>query len=714
MTYFKKLLIALLLLLGANSPQFAQTAGSDLKTANQLYDRYAYTPAIDYYKKVLARGDNWEAKSKLADCYRKINDPLNAEFYYAQVILNPQATPEQKLYYAQMLQQNGKYPEAKQWYAEFSRLQPNDKRGANGIKACDQIATYIKDSALIRVKYMPFNSENSDITPSYFQDGVVFASDRKIPATKNTYEWTGAPFLSFYFVKKTGDEYGAPAIWFGKANNKYHEAGATYTKGLDEMYFTRVNINNGKTHYSSDKTIKLKIYHRTRQGEGWSDVNEFPYNSNEFSTGHPTLSLDGQYLYFASDRPGGYGGVDIYMCKREGDSWSLPQNLGPSINTEGNEMFPFISKDNKLYFASNGHSGMGGLDIFVSTNQNGQWSTPKNMGAPINSSRDDFSLTTDNGAEGYFASNRRGSDDIYSYNKTCIQLNGLVYDEKTGDPIDMASVKVIDLGTQKEVKTTDANGKFNLCLSAEHDYEFIAMKDGYIENKARLSTVGFTGDQMEVKIPLGKEAVFDLKGKVYNESTKLPMAGVKVRLLNLCDNKTTEIITGEDGKYSFKLQAECKYKVTAEKEGCGANTQEKSTIGLKTSQTLYLDFGMLCTGDIVKIDNIYYDLDKANIRPDAARELDKTIAIMNQYPTMKIELRSHTDCRAPDEYNLSLSQRRAQSAVNYLISKGVAKERMKATGYGETLPVNRCVDGVQCTDAEHQANRRTEFKILSF
>jgi outer membrane protein OmpA-like peptidoglycan-associated protein/Tol biopolymer transport system component len=691
----------------------AQTISSDLKTANQLYERYAYTPAIEYYKKVIARGDNWEAKSKLADCYRKINDPLNAEYYYGQVVLNPQATPEQKLYYAQMLQQNGKYPEAKQWYAEFSRTQPNDKRGANGIAACDQIVGYYKDSSLIRVTYMPFNSENSDITPSYFQDGIVFASDRKV-LQRGTYEWTGAPFLSFYYVKKIGNEYSAPSIWYGKANTKYHEAGATFTKGFDEQYFTRVNINNGKTQHSSDKTIKLKIYRKTAQGTNWSEANEFPYNSNEYSTGHPTLSLDGQSLYFASDRPGGYGQVDIYVCKREGDSWSLPQNLGSTINTEGNEMFPFISKDNKLYFASNGLSGMGGLDIFVSTYQNGAWSTPKNLGAPINGSRDDFALTTETGGEGYFCSNRKGSDDIYSYKKTCLQLNGLVYDEKTGDPLEMANVKVIDLGTQKEVKITDDKGKFNLCLSEEHEYEFIANKDGYLENKVRLSTVNFTGDQAEVKIPLGKEAIFDLKGKVYNESTKLPMAGIKVTLLNLCDNKTQETITGEDGKYSFKLQAECKYKVTAVKENCASNTQEKSTIGLKTSQTLYLDFGMLCVGDIVKIDNIYYDLDKSAIRPDAAKELDKTIVVLAQYPTMHIELRSHTDCRAPDDYNMSLSQRRAQSAVNYLISKGVAKERMKATGYGETLPVNRCVDGVQCTDAEHQANRRTEFKILSF
>jgi len=714
MNSFKKVIVALLLVLSSSFSLVAQTSNADLKTANELYERLAFTPAIDYYKKVLAKEDNWDAKCKIADCYRKINDPENAALYYGQLMQNPLVSPEQKLFYAQMLQQNGKYPAAKLWYAEYARLQPNDKRGSNGVKACESIETYCKDSSLVHIEYMLFNSVNSDITPSYYQDGIVFASDRKISANNNTYEWTGAPFLSFYFTKKTGDEFGTPSIWFGKANNKYHEAGATYTKDLNEMYFTRANVNNGKIQHSSNKTIKLKIYHRTRNGDSWGKATEFPFNSNEYSTGHPTLSADGQLLYFASDRPGGYGLVDIYVCKKEGEGWSLPQNLGPNINTEGNEMFPFISKDNKLYFASNGQSGLGGLDIYVSTMQNGIWTVPKNVGAPINSSRDDFGLVTENGKEGYFASNRRGSDDIYSFEKTCLQLNGVVYDIKTNEPIDLSTVKIIDLGTQKEVKTTDKEGKFGLCLSTEHDYEFIANKDGYLENKVRFSTVNFKEDQVSLRIPLSKEALFDLKGKVYNESTKLPMAGVKVKLLNLCDNKVEEIITTADGKYSFKLQPECKYKVTAEKEGCGANSQERSTVGLKTTQTLYLDFGMLCTGDIVKIDNIYYDLDKANIRPDAARELDKTIEVLSKYPTMKIELRSHTDCRAPDDYNLNLSQRRAQSAVNYLILKGVAKNRMKATGYGETLPVNRCVDGVQCSDAEHQTNRRTEFKILSF
>jgi outer membrane protein OmpA-like peptidoglycan-associated protein/tetratricopeptide (TPR) repeat protein len=705
-------LFTLALLMYATLSTQAQTTPSE---ADVLYNRYAYSAAIPLYKATLAKGDNWDAKVRLAECYRKINDAINAEYWYSQVVQSSMVSPEQKLYYAQLLQQNGKYNDAKQWYTEYNKLNPKDSRGNNGIRACEALASFYRDSILYTVQYMPFNSDNSDITPSYYQDGVVFASDRKQLSAFKLYEWTGTPFLSFYFTKHLGTEYTSPSLWLGKANNKYHEAGASYSKTGDEMYFTRNNVNNGKTQRSEDRTVKLKIFHATRNGATWSDATEFAYNGNNFSTGHPSLSADGQTLYFASDRPGGYGGVDIYSCKKDNGVWGVPSNLGPTVNTEGNEMFPSIASDNKLYYASNGLPGLGGLDIFTTITNNGNWATPKNIGSPMNSSKDDFGLVMNEAnTEGYFCSNRRGNDDIYSFSKTCLMLTGIVYDVKTNKPIEGATVKITDNGQTKDDKTTDADGKFSICVAADHEYSFTGSKGDYQPNTQTLSTKGITADKAEVKIPLGKDLNFELKGKVYSEATKEPLAGVRVKALNTCTNKYEETTTDNDGKYSFKLQPDCKYILTAIKPNCAENTQEKSTVGLKTSQTLYLDFGMYCKGERIKIDNIYYDVNKSEIRPDAARELDKTLAIFAKYPNMRIELGSHTDCRAPDDYNWKLSQRRATSAVNYLISRGVSPSRLKAAGYGETQPVNRCVDGVNCSDAEHQANRRTEFKILGF
>ncbi|MEY2828242.1 MAG: hypothetical protein RIQ33_100 [Bacteroidota bacterium] len=716
---YQIVLTALLLLSSMSQQMYAQSYVQ--KKGNKMYDRMAYSPAIDYLKKSLGKSDSWETKSKLADCYRKINDPINAEYWYGQVVLSNSATPEQKLYYAQMLQQNGKYDEAKKWYTEYSQLRPMDNRGSMGATACQELAGFYKDSMIYKVAYMPFNSNKSDICPSYYQDGIIFASDRKAGnSIKREYAWTGDAFYNMLFVKKTGtNDYGKTKLWEGKANTRVHEAAATFSRIGDEMYFTRDNFNNGRMQRSSDRIIKLKMYHQSRTAEGWTSPTEFEYNSNEYSTGHPSLSTDGKELYFTSDRPGGYGGTDIWMCKKEGERWGAPQNLGGDINTEGNEMFPYIAYNNTLYYSSNGMMGMGGLDIYATLNTNNKWSKPRNLGYPMNSTKDDFGIIANDFVnEGYLTSNRKGTDDIYSFTKQCLMLNVLVYDAQTNEPIEAASVKVMDNSTQKEIKSTDKEGKFNMCIAEGHEYQFPTTKDGYQDNTVSLSTLASRGDKVEVKIPLSRVALFELKGKVYNESTKLPMSGVKVVLESLCDNTKQEMLTNADGKYSFKLQADCKYRVTASKEGekekCLPASAEKSTMGLKNSQTLYADLGLLCKGDIIRIDNIYYDLDKSAIRPDAAAELDKTLEIFKRYPTLKIELRSHTDCRAPDDYNDKLSQRRAQSAVNYLISRGVDAKNLVAKGYGETLPVNKCVDGIPCSDAEHQANRRTEFRILSF
>ena len=714
---YKVVLTAAVLLISIADSQ-AQSPSYAMRKANKMYERMAYTPAIEYFKIALTKEDNFEAKDKLATCSRKINDNINAEYWYSQLVLTNTATPEQKLFYAQMLQENGKIEEAERWYTEFNKLRPTDTRGTKGMEACKNIRRFYADSVMYHTQLTPFNSNKSDMSPVYYQDGIVFSSDRIAGSSiKRIYEWTGDPFYNLFFVKKTDKDYGKAGLWDGKANTRVHDGVATFSRTGDEIYFTRNNFNKGKTRHSSDKIVKLKIYHQSRTAEGWTAASEFAYNGEEFSTGHPSLSADGQYLYFSSDRPGGFGGTDIYVCKKEGNKWGTPQNLGNEINTEGNEMFPYIAYDGTLYFASNGLAGMGGLDIYSTKSDNGKWSKPRNMGYPINSNKDDFGVcTNDQNNEGYFTSNRRGTDDIYSFEKTCILLHALVYDAQTNEPIEASSVKVLDNGTQKEIKSTDKKGMFDMCVTAGHNYDFAATKETYQDNTVKVENM--SGDATEVKIPLSRVAIFELKGKVYNQASSLPMSNVKVMLESLCDGKKQEMTTGADGKYSFKLQADCKYKVTAtkmnEKEKCLPVTIEKSTIGLKNSQTLYADLGLICQGDVIRIDNIYYDLDKSAIRPDAAAELDKTLDLFKKYPTLKIELRSHTDCRAPDDYNMKLSQRRAQAAVTYLISRGVDAKQLVAKGYGETMPVNRCVDGVPCSDAEHQANRRTEFKILGF
>jgi outer membrane protein OmpA-like peptidoglycan-associated protein len=289
----------------------------------------------------------------------------------------------------------------------------------------------------------------------------------------------------------------------------------------------------------------------------------------------------------------------------------------------------------------------------------------------------------------------------------------------------MVNVKLMDKLKIKRIYKTNSEGTFTMCVSAASDIQLIAEKEGYSSNEITISKDKLTGAET-VKIPLSKKMLnsqprFDstkikitLSGTVFNEGTKQPMEGVSITLENLKTHETKNLMTHSNGEYHFDLMYNTNYRISASKDKCGSNWNEVSTAGIRTSQDLKQGIGMYCTGDVVKIDNIYYDVDKSNIRPDAALELDKSVIVLNKYPSMKIELRSHTDCRAPNDYNLSLSQRRAESAVAYLISKGIDAKRMVAKGYGETLLTNKCADGVPCTDEEHQANRRTEFKINGF
>jgi outer membrane protein OmpA-like peptidoglycan-associated protein len=720
MTKIKLFLLTIAIAFISNN-LMAQTYSLD--KANKLFSQLSYTPAIEWYKKGLQKNNDFQAMANLAECYLKTNDAVNAAKIYEKVVQSSSAKPVHIYNYAQSLMEIKNIKEAKTQFSKYLSLIPNDVKSINAIKACDNYLSFFKDSAMYKIKSMPFNSDKSDISPIYYQNGLLYASDKGIgTSVKLKYSWTGNGFYNLYFVDKNGTNYNSTSTLFtGKANTKFHDAVPTFSNDENEIYFTRDNYYS-KLEYSTDKISKLKIYHQKRDAGGnWSSAEEFAYNGNEFSTGHPSLSSDGQFLYFASDRPGGFGGTDIYVCKKELSGWGAPQNLGAQINTSGNEMFPFIAKNNTLYFASNGLKGMGGLDIYSTTISNGKSiSSPDNIGFPLNSSEDDFSLITDNtGNEGFFTSHRAGSDDIYSFVKNCVPQNVVVFDAKTLKPIEGAIVNVVNKNGSKQEKTTDDNGRFSLCLTEKSEYEFIANKSNYIENRILLNASNLISELPELKIPLSqieekKELAIVLKGKVFRASDSKTLEGYLVKLVNFCTGKEEQVLTDLNGEYSFNLKPNCNYRVAVSSPNCGLNFYDKSTMGITTSQTFIQDFSMLCVGDVLKIDDIHYDLDKSYIRPDAAAVLDRNAMVFYKYPTMRVELRSHTDCRAPNAYNLALSQRRASSAVNYLVKLGLASNRFVAKGYGETMLLNKCADGAKCTEEEHQANRRTEFKILGF
>ena len=609
-------------------------AGYHIRQGNRLYDDFAYSMAIKEFQKGLSKKEFPNARIKLAESYRKMNDLLHAEEAFAKAIQLPEAQPIHKMHYAQILMRNGKYDQAKIYLDQYLTAVPSDASAGKLRSSCDSISKWLADSIKYTVQTSTLNSGQSNFSPVFYKEGVVFATDRDNKG--KTYEWTGRPFLEMYYAQGSPDKgYSAPIRLTGDVNGIYHDGPAAFTSKGDTIYFTRNNYIKKKAKESSLEEINLKIYQASKKDTSWVNLKEFPFNSNEYSTGHPTLSSDGNTMYFVSDMPSGLGGSDIYMSQKINGEWNKPVNMGPSINTPYNEMFPVLWKDSVLYFSSEGHYNFGGLDIFQSVKRADGWSMARNAGYPINTSYDDFGIAmNDSGTAGLLSSNRNTSnttqDNIYNFTVNDIRFN--------------------------------------------------------------------------------------LEGIAVEKATQKPLQDVKIELLNTKTNKKEIAMTAVDGKFNFKLDPESEFSIVGSKDTYFTNTEIVSTKGKKQSENMFVKLKMELERIIVNkpivLENIYYDLDKFDIRADAAEGLNNLVNILNDNPGISVELSSHTDSRADDHYNDVLSQKRAESAVNYIIAHGISSSRITAKGYGERQLVNKCANDVSCTEEEHQQNRRTEFKVL--
>jgi outer membrane protein OmpA-like peptidoglycan-associated protein/tetratricopeptide (TPR) repeat protein len=713
-----------------------------VRVGDYYFKQFDYLKAIAFYKRALKKDkQNMHVLQQLADSYRLINDWPNAEIYYAQLVTMDKADPLDKLYYADALRANQKYADAKVYYKQYADAAPTDASVKDRLAGMDKVDELGKDHGFYDIKNLDINSKYSDFGVSFYKDtGIFFCSTRfEETAIKHKDNWTHASFLQIYQAYRTDSTGNITTCELMKGrqpDKKFHEGVTSYNDKLQELYFDRSNYNGKRAFFAADKTVKLKIYRVSwlPDQKRWGDeaVEAVPFNDKEYSVCHPSISRDGKTLYFASDKPGGYGGVDIYMCTREiGGPWSLPVNLGPKVNTSGDDMFPFIADDGTLYFASDGHEGLGGLDVYSTTPvKNGgktSWNDAVNLGYPINTNADDFEYIIDkDNVHGYFVSNRqggKGDDDIYSFTRKGLTICGIVYDATTGMPIPGALVNMKEADVLKDSARTGKDGDF--CFPGKEDtkYKFAASKPGYLPNEVAVD-VKKKADL--VKIPLSTEAGITLEVTVLDKKTRDVIEGAKVKLTNLTTKKDEIGTTNKDGKCSFTLDPETNYRLEGSKETGDPETKyltvtgTQSTMGKKAPATLYsvLELERVKKGVAIKIENIYYDLDKWYIRPDAAKELDKLVKVMKDNPTLEIELSSHTDCRATIKYNQILSSKRAESAVAYIASQGVDTKRMIAAGYGESRLVNKCAcEGtyvVPCTEEEHQENRRTEFKILKF
>ncbi|MCB0763063.1 MAG: carboxypeptidase regulatory-like domain-containing protein [Flavobacteriales bacterium] len=703
------------------------THGQKLKErmADRSAELFDYSKVAAIYENIEASGKSTPADLRhLAEAYAKLDRPQRAEAVYTKLMSSGGQTPEDLLAYANLLRANGKYDEAITWYGNYDALKPGDPIVQAYLARPGLFQQLMRDSASSSIRTVPINSPQADMGMSVLDELLLFSSARgEGVGGSRTYKWDDQPYLNLYSALLKGETAEEPLVMRKDVNSRYHDGTVSFDSLADRLYFTRNNEHYGTLSKSEKGNLNLGIYFTdVTTGEfgqqEWGALIPFDHNDPEYNFGHPYVTHDGRRLFFVSDMPGGQGGTDIWVCANLGNQWGAPENLGPVVNTAGNEMFPYVRRDSTLFFASTGHPGLGGLDIFSSHLTPGGPGKVRNLGYPLNTRYNDHGLMLINDSTGFFASDRpggMGSDDIYgcTIRPPTIYIAGKVIDKTTRQPIEGATIVLKD-GNNEHVKRqkleTEAGGKFKIETDYHEKYLLVVNKNGYYQVEMPIAT---NSDPLEDILVEMEKYDYAAEGLVMHGETGAPLAGANVVLTDGDDNVIASLVTDASGKYAFPLKPESDYRLKVDKEGFFKQSARISTKG-KASEVIRTDFKLfpLVVDQIVRLDNIYYDLAKWNIRPDAAVELDKLVETLNDNPTVKIELSSHTDCRGKDAYNMSLSEKRAKSAVQYLITKGIAKERVNSKGYGETKPSETCACE-KCSEEEHQRNRRTEFKVLS-
>ncbi|MCB0760855.1 MAG: carboxypeptidase regulatory-like domain-containing protein [Flavobacteriales bacterium] len=699
-----------------------QNPKGKIKLADKYFSEFEFLKSAEIFEDVLKKDpQNVYALRQASEARTLLGDYDMAAEHLKVLSQQSEAKPEDLIKYAEVLKMNQRYEEAINVYAEYVVNNPTDEVVKNYVSDSQWLEKIMRDSSSYSLVNSPINTSGSDFGLTFVDDGFLFSSSRaEGKGKRKIYAWNDQSYLNLYHAEVGVDSALAnPRVLKNKANTRFHEGTATYDSTNHRLYFTRNYFSKGKQKKSSEGNLNLAIFEADFAGGEVGTQREFSFNNPEYSVGHPTLSSDGNTMYFVSDNPRGVGGSDLYVVHRESTGWSKPELLSSQINTTGNEMFPFLMNDSILYFSSDRLPGLGGLDVFEA-NLAANPVEVRNLGYPINTPYDDFGLIMYNHQmSGYFSSNRpggQGDDDIYRFSisrPSTVIISGRVVDVESLEPLPNAIVYVTNEdGSMLEVARTDENGNYSFETDHQRVVPVRAEKEGYMPTRLGIVTNEYSKyvDNVEVALMQYDHMV---EGVVRDAENGNPVEDATLTLIDESERIQDKTITGEDGKYQFGLQDDQTYTVELTKFGYPDQEIVVDTRELEDS-TITSDFRLfeLKEGAVVRLDNIYYDYNKSDIRADAGRELDKLVKIMKDNPTMKIELSSHTDSRGDGWYNQKLSQARAKAAKDYLVAHGIASSRVVGKGYGEKKIMNKCKEGVECSEEEHQLNRRTEFKIL--
>ncbi|MBB4803041.1 outer membrane protein OmpA-like peptidoglycan-associated protein [Flavobacterium nitrogenifigens] len=705
----KKLLVIIFVF----SIQFINAQDQELARAKRFFDKTYYSEAITLYQKLADERPSQEVIKNLADSYFYTNDLVKAQRYYRLLVKNYRKDLDREYYfrYAQTLKATNSVDEANQYLKEYYALSANTEDVINFEKDLKTLENVSAIGKRFEIKNLAINTPNSEFGAVKYNDNLVFAGVKLKPGLLDKkFKWDNETYLNLVSIPlKNINSADSTVHYFAKElKTGMHESNAVFTKDGKTIYFTRNNSKNGKKKKDEKKISNLQIFKAELVNGKWTNITSLPFNSPNYSVEHPALSADEKVLYFASDMPGSLGSFDIYSVNINKGAFDTPKNLGPEINTNKREQFPFASADNKLYFSSDGHLGYGSLDVFVSEINGSEYGKAVNIGLPLNSNLDDFAFNIDsNTKEGYFASNReggKGSDDIYQFKEIkdlvvedCKQfIAGTITDIDTKLVLENATVLLQDSENKTlNTVTTGVDGKFSFTVACETSYKISAFKENYT-NASKILTLDKTRD------------------KVNDGSLELrSLEAIKQEEKQIAENKRKqEIIIEENNKKKEALAAiELKEKEKKAKEAAIVAAEVKKTE--KVKEILAQEKDVVKDKDrlIIKTDPIYFDYNMWYIRKESKVVLGRVVELMKKYPGMVIEIGSHTDSRGNAKFNEDLSQKRANSTREFIIQSGIDAKRVTAKGYGESVPIIKCKTDDACSEEDHELNRRSEFVI---
>jgi len=618
------------------------------------------------------------------------------------------------------------------------------------------------------------NTPDIEFSPVFYANGMVFVSSRKKhgPIDKEI----GETYFELYYAElDPNGEPMRPEPFSININSQYHEGPVAFNREGTKMFFTRNNYSKGTSKADSKGKTGLKIYEADRGYFDWENVRELPFNSNEYTCMHPTLSADGKTLYFSSNMPGGQGGYDIWVVKKIGQSWSPPINMGSRINTPDTEAFPYIHESGTLFFASDGHKGYGGLDIFMIDIAQSNWGQVINLGGPFNSDSDDLGIILNpDGDIGYFASNRPGGfgkDDLYMFEApdgiqgvefpTLSNVVVMAYDEQSGRKLAGVSVRIYENGNTTEKGSelydlelmpaqgeeeedamvfkrvrkkeedledpkhvTNVSGEAYALFNNAKEYTILLTKNGYLSQEVTYKPEDNIYNR-PIEVGLSPSNCVTLSGLVASTPYNKPIPNAIIKIVNQCTGAEELLRTNINGTFEHCIELGCEFTITSERNGFKADSTSMSTERVRGRRSFAVVLEMapespsilrepIKEGSVIRLQHIHYDFGKSSIRSGEAKDLENLAELMKAYPSMEIELISHTDCRGSEQFNLELSLERAESAKKFIVNRGIKEGRIKAFGYGEAYPINDCNcrrSEDECEEEDYEANRRTEVRV---